>query len=376
MHQVKILHCADVHIGAAVSFLGSVSAKRRAETLLTFEKILNTAQTEGVDIVLIAGDLFDSNRIESELADRVFNAIGAISPIPVMIAAGNHDPLTADSPYLTHKLPENLHIFGGEDSMIAFEKLGVRVYGRSFTGVYMRGSAEFSLTPPDDDNINIMLLHGDTAGDINSDYNGITSGFIASSGMDYIALGHIHKRGDVLSYGGTHYAYPGCPEGQGFDELGEKGVYIGSVSKGTCELEFVPVCRRMHIELSVDVSDCSPTETAQRISAKLRELEDYAEHLYKILLTGAVAEGTSIPTEEIAGRISDEVYFAKVKDRTTVKADLEALSRESTLKGIFVRKMLEKRESAADPEERALIDQALDIGLRAFYSEVKYRDDQ
>lgn len=375
MHQVKILHCADIHIGAMVSYLGSVAAKRRAEVLLTFEKILDTARKETAELVLIAGDLFDSNRISSELIDQAFEAIGTLFPIPVVIAAGNHDPLTADSPYLTRKLPENLFVLGGEDGMIELERLGVRVYGRSFTGVYMRGSSAFSITPPDDELINIMVLHGDTAGEPSSDYNGITKEFIASSGMDYIALGHIHKRSDIMTLGGTHFAYSGCPEGLGFDELGEKGVYIGNIGKGTCELEFVPLCRRKHLELSVDITGLAPSEISDHILRKLREQEDYTDQLYKLLLTGSVPEGAVIPLNEIESRLSDEVYFIKLRDCTTVKADLEAISRERSLKGIFVRKMLERLDSPTTPEQHEILELALDIGLRAFYSEVKYRED-
>ena len=78
-----------------------------------------------------------------------------------------------------------------------------------------------------------------------SDYNSVTPGFIESSGMDYIALGHIHKHTEIRRLGKTFYAYPGCPEGMGFDELGEKGVYIGEISKGGNSLEFLPTARRM-----------------------------------------------------------------------------------------------------------------------------------
>ena len=64
METVKILHCADLHIGAAESFLGALAKSRRAETLITFEKIISLAKEEEVKLLLIAGDLFDSNNIE------------------------------------------------------------------------------------------------------------------------------------------------------------------------------------------------------------------------------------------------------------------------------------------------------------------------
>ena len=377
MQPITFLHCADVHIGAAESFLGTAAAKRRTETLMTFERILALAKAQSVDLVLIAGDLFDSNRIDPELIDRAFSAIASAAPIPVAVAAGNHDPLSADSPYLSKNRPENLLVLGGENCCISPETLPVRLYGRSFTGVYMRGEERFPLTPPQEDQYHIMLLHGDTSGDLQSDYNGITSGFIAHSGMDYIALGHIHRRSLPARLGKTVFAYPGCPEGQGFDEDGEKGVYLGTLDGTGCRLEFVPTGLRRHETVPVDVSEIG--EASELFPLILKTLrarfgEHYGQNLYKIVLEGAAEETLKINADELASRLSGEVYFAKVRDNTTVRADYEALAAQPDLKGIFVRRMLEKIAGAPQDEQQTLRD-ALDIGLRAFHSEVKYRED-
>lgn len=376
MKPVKILHCADVHLGAAEAFLGSNAQKRRIETLLTFEKILQTAKENKVDLLLIAGDLFDSNRIESDFTERVFEGMKNIPDTKILIVAGNHDPLTGESPFLKYKLPENVYVFGGEDSVKTFEDLNVRIYGRSFTGVYMYGSPRFSLIPQDN-YTNILLLHGDTSGDINSDYNGITSEFINNSGMDYIALGHIHARSDIKRIGNTYYAYPGCPEGQGFDELGEKGVYIGSVSKEECRLDFIPVCRRQHISTEIDITSCENiADICTLINSTLQERysENYNENLYKITLTGNISEDFNLSLEEITARISAQVYFAKIRDNTNIRYDLDSLAKENSLKGIFVQKMLERLQTA-EGKEKEITEQALKIGLKAFTSEVIYRDD-
>lgn len=376
MNSVKILHCADIHLGAAISYLGSAATKRQVELLLTFEKILETACNEAVDIVLIAGDLFDSNHAARELMERVFNMIESIAPIKVVAVAGNHDPLTADSPYLTESLPKNLKVLNGEDGFIFFDTLKTRIYGRSFTDAYMYGNEEFSLLPPDDDIVNIMLLHADASGNINSEYNGISNRFIECSKMDYIALGHIHKRSEVMRSGATSYAYCGCPEGLGFDEMGPKGVYIGNIGKGWCQLEFVPLCKRMHLQVDVDISEIDLANIYQNIIEQLQKTENYSQHLYKIRLKGSIPEGYTVPTDEIASRLSDELYYVKLKDLTTVKVDLETLSQEHSLKGIFVRKMLERLNGSNSPEQQETLKCALDIGLRAFFSEVKYCDDK
>ena len=241
MNSVKILHLADAHIGAALSFLGAGADARRYEALMTFERIINTASEQGVQLIAAAGDIFDSNKVSEKFIAPIFEKIASVPKIKVVFAAGNHDPLTADSPFETRKLPENLYVLGVTDDCITFDDIGLRVYGRSFESVYMAGEERFSLTPPDDDYINLMVLHGELRSDMGSDYNSVTPGFIESSGMDYIALGHIHKHTEIRRLGKTFYAYPGCPEGMGFDELGEKGVYIGKYQRAATISNF---CRR------------------------------------------------------------------------------------------------------------------------------------
>ena len=374
MESVKILHCADLHIGAAASFLNERAENRRFEALLTFERIVALARDNGVQIMLIAGDLFHSNNIEGSFCERVFEALRSIPEIKIVFSAGNHDPLSADSPFLKYKLPENLHIMGTDDDCKTFEDLRVHVYGKSFKEVYCKGEKVFSMVPPQDDFINLMCIHGDLKSDLSSNYNPITSDFISNSGMDYIALGHVHKRTDICKIGSTFCAYCGCPEGQGFDELGEKGVYIGEVKKGGCELSFFPTAKRMHLTESVDISGCDSNLSAtERIveELKARYPDVYTENLYKIILTGNVDESADISATEIASRLDEQLYYVKVRDNTESIIDYELLAEEKSLKGIFVKNMLSAINSASE-EEKDKYKTALTLGLKAFSTEVTF----
>lgn len=375
MKSVKILHCADVHIGAAESFL-STAERRKFERIITFEKIIDKAKENGVQIIAIAGDLFDYNGVENSLADPVFEKIASVPEIKVIFAAGNHDPLTADSPFKTRQIPENLYVLGTNDDCITFDELKLRVYGKSFENVYMSGEERFSVTPPDDDCINLMVIHGELKSDLNSQYNPITPKFVKGCKMDYIALGHVHKNTDIGRIGDTFFAYCGCPEGRGFDELGEKGVYIGEISKGSCNLEFVPVCKRRYICEKINITSLNSTADIFdkiRLELKERNGEDFAENLYKIELTGLLSEDFNLNLHEIWSRISDEVYFAKIKDSTETEIDFEKLSGEISLKGLFVKNMLTKIENSSEEENR-ILKKALNLGLKAFNAEVEYED--
>ena len=376
MRTVKILHCADIHIGAAESFLGVLRENRRYETLITFERIIDIAKEENVELIAIAGDLFDSNNIEQRFIDAVMNKIREAAPIKVVFAAGNHDPLNAQSPFLKEELPQNLYILGTKDEEITFEELKLKVYGRSFESAFLKGEEAFSL-PTNNDYINLLVQHGELKSDLNSEYNAITPKFVKNSGMDYIALGHVHKRSDIGKIDNTYFAYCGCPEGQGFDELEEKGVYIGQIGKGKCDLQFVSVSKRQHILEKIDISEISgaveiSTEIINVLKGKYGE--DYSQNLYKIELIGSVSEDGEINTEEILSRISNELYFVKIKNKTEIKIDLEALKNEASLRGIFVKKMLERTENAPE-DEKELYRKALKLGLKAFNAEVKFDED-
>lgn len=370
MNSVKILHTADIHIGAKDAFLGTAAESRKFETLLTFEKIVNLAITEKVAFLLIAGDLFDSNSVDSALIEGVFTKIASVPEIKVIFAAGNHDPLNADSPFKNRPLPQNLYVLPEKDTCLTFEDDGVKIYGRSFESVYLKGEEELTLTP-DDNYINIMVQHGELRADLGSDYNSITPKFVKKSGMDYIALGHVHKSTPVGKLENTHFAYCGCPEGQGFDELGQKGVYLGEISKGTHTLSFVPVAKRKHCVLKVDVTECE--DIYGKILTELKsDSENFADNLYKIELVGSVQPEVKINTAELTARLQELVYFVNVKDKTELAIDYELLATEPTLKGVFVKNMLKKLEVADDKQA---VKRALNLGLRAFETQVNYNED-
>jgi len=194
--------------------------------------------------------------------------------------------------------------------------------------------------------------------------------------MDYLALGHIHKRTEVLQSGAAHYAYCGCPEGKGFDELDEKGIYIGTITKGRVDLAFRPVSRRMNLEVHVDIgSAVTNNEVADIVIHTIQKKygEAFALNLYKVILEGALDASFTPDCVAITLRLQNELYFIKIKDETHLAVNFEELAKENSLKGIFTRKMLEKlNQSLSGNREQEVIQirRALYIGIKAFDSEV------
>ncbi len=373
MNTIRILHTADLHIGAECSYLGTEASKRQYEVLLTMEKIISMCNENAIDLLLIAGDLLDSNHIDSALEEGVFKAFEKLINTRVVIALGNHDPFTADSPFKTRTLNEKVFVLPCEDSVIAFDDLRVRVYGSSFDGVYNSGKNRFELTAPQDDYFNLCLLHGETRSDLNGNYRPITPEYVKNSGMDYIALGHVHTKSQIQFVGTTALAYCGCPEGQGFDESGEKGVYMGEVSKGNINLEFIPTAYRTHIRLDVDITD--KEDICEAILCAIKETgDDYGKNYFRITLKGKRKSEAGIDINSLIARISPLVSFVKIKDKTSLGADLLSLAGEKNLKGYFTSIMLSKIESANENEKEKLR-HALELGLKAFNEEVAFNED-
>ena len=233
-----------------------------------------------------------------------------------------------------------------------------------------------ALSPMEQDGlINILLLHADFGA--NSRYNPINQQFVLDAAADYVALGHIHKRTDVQKLHNSYISYPGCPEGQGFDEGGIKGVYIGTISKNVGDFEFINTSNRLHITEKVDVSTADSTEAAENLIVShlaTRFGENYQRNLYKLVLCGFLENPETIKISHLELMLKDKLYFVKLRNKISKQINLEALSGELSLKGLFVKNMLEKISAASD-EEKAVLSDALNLGLAAFDTEVAYSED-
>jgi DNA repair exonuclease SbcCD nuclease subunit len=337
MKKLKILHAADFHLDSLMLSVGALADLRRQEQLQTFGKAIDLAKEEQVDLVALSGDLFDSGYAAPETQSYIVKKIREIPDIPVFLALGNHD-YSFRAP-----MPENVHIFGDSIEKISWE--GADIYGIAMAGGYGTTCNIEGFTVDDPSKINIFVLHGDTQPGV---YNPITPAIMAASGADYFALGHVHMYSGLQKAGGSFYAYPGIPEGRGFDELGEKGVLLAEVGKNHVDARFVRLCKRKHMELTVDITDCSDYDDI------LRLIETEPNDLYKIILKGEAAF-TVIPSL-LADLLADRCFYVKIYDRTKPKIDREALAGEYSLKGLFV------KNAAAN-------DMALKYGLAALDGE-------
>ncbi len=361
--MVKILHAADFHMDSPFASLPEEkAAQRRREQRELLDAL--AAAAEGVDIVLLAGDLFDTGAGYWETTQTLTRVLTGMRA-QVFIAPGNHDYYTAKSPYAFMELPENVHIFKtSQIRSVELPDLGVRVWGAGFTSAGcepLLGS--FSIR--DSGFVELMVLHGDLTA--SSRYNAISEEDIARSGLDYLALGHTHAFSGLKRAGNTWYAYPGCLEGRGFDELGPKGVLVGGVGKGECELEFKPLAKRQYrvIEADLTGSDDALASAARAVG------EGFPADIARLILKGEFSGEPD--TEAIAAALGDKFFHLTVQNRTRPARGLWDGAGEDTLTGLFLGKLKAMYDGAGDDDTRRRVELAARCGLAALEGREEWR---
>lgn len=355
---LRIVHAADFHLDSAFGALNAEqSRQRRRESRATAERLANYVNQNEIDLVLLAGDLFDTEQVYRETAETLLAAFEGMRA-QVFIAPGNHDFYSARSPYATLPWSENVHIFrSGEPERVELPELGCAVYGAAFMSSEQERSLLAGFHASDDGLVRLGVLHADLTG-VEARYDPITREEIAASGLDYLALGHIHACSGVRCEGSTAYAYSGCIEGRGFDETGERGFLAGTVERGSARLEFVPFARRRYELLTVDLTGKVPERALREVLP-----EDTARDLYRITLTGETDE-RGIDLRELRERFESDFFHLELRDSTRLGEDIWARAEEDSLRGEFLR-ALRTSYAQASEAERATIEQAVRFGLAA-----------
>ena len=352
--MLKIIHAADLHLDSPFAGLSpEQAALRREEQRGLLARLADLANEEQADLVLLAGDLLDGERVYRETADLLARTLGRIKA-KVFISPGNHDPYEAGSPYAQPIWPDNVRIFTSpRPEAVPLPELGCTVYGAAFTQEQQEDNplSGFSATG---DGLNLMVLHGNTQG---RDYAPISPADIAASGLDYLALGHIHQPSGLQKSGHTYWAYPGCPEGRGFDELDDKGVLVLHVDKGLVDARFHPLALRRYRIVEVDLTGC--TDPLDTILAALPPQTQ--SDICRIRLTGEFATDTQT-LAKLESALSPRFHALELQDRTRMPRDLWARAEEDTLTGLFLQTMAAR--CAESPEDETL-DLAVRFGLAA-----------
>ena len=375
MKKIKILHCADIHFDTPFKeFKNNLSTRSKEELKDVFSKIIDLCNKEEVEIMLLAGDIFDNYTLSRNTLVFIKESLERLIDTKVFISPGNHDPYNFKSFYNLVEWPDNVHVFKGEMENVILEDKGVCVYGAAFNENYVN-STIFKNINVDNDLINLLVIHGEIANEgSTNEYNPIYVSDIEKSDLDYVALGHRHKFSGICRVGKTSYAYSGCPQGRGFDELGEKGVLVGEIGKDYVNLRFEKTCIRKYMEEEVNINGLfGYREIKRKILSDLKNL-NLKKDIFKLNLIGELDASFKIDEDILQEKLSNDFYFVKVKDKTNIKIDIDSLENENSIKGLFV-KNLKKKLIDANDEEKEIVELALKIGLQSLKEEEVNLDD-
>lgn len=183
-------------------------------------------------------------------------------------------------------------------------------------------------------------------------YQPILETKINSLNFDYVAMGHIHKTNFKEN---KRIVYSGSPISFGFDELGEHGMVVGEITKNELQTEFVKLDERMFEKYSFSVDNITSME---ELVEKISDLNFDEKNMIEIVLTGN--RKFSINTREILQLIANR-NILKMKDQTQIAIDIEQISNENNLRGIFIKEIIKKYKEGKYSEEQ--IKKAIEIGL-------------
>lgn len=360
---MKIIHCADLHLDSKLQAnLGKEKAKiRKDELLSSFVRLTEYASREGVSAILLVGDLFDTKNISKLSRNTVVSAIERNPDIAFYYLRGNHD----SDGFLQslEKFPDNLYLFDDAWTEYALgDSDKVRLFGLELTKENS-GMLQNSFSP-DPSNINIVMLHGQESETNSKDKaEMINIRCYQNKGINYLALGHIHAYKREKLDGTGVYCYCGCLEGRGFDETGKHGFVLLDIDEKNLTVTdtFVPFATRETFEIPVDITGLdNSADIIDKVSEALGESGAKDRDLVKVVLVGNVSVECEKDLEFIKHNFENNYFFFKIYDRCNFKVDYENFLLDESLKGEFVRLVMNE-ESMTEEEKGKVIRMGLSV---------------
>ncbi|MBR2986828.1 MAG: DNA repair exonuclease [Clostridia bacterium] len=322
---MKLIHAADLHLGSRLSstFPKEIADKRKAALRNSFLDMIHYAKREGISVILLSGDVFDSDHPSQKDRDFFYDAVRGNPDVDFLYLRGNHDT-EGDRPEL-----ENLKTFSGEWSSYRYGDVvisGIEITRDNAVSLYTSLSLDSAKK-------NIVMLHGQVGSGTDADTVNLLK--LRDKSIDYLALGHIHSYG-VHEFDKRGVAvYSGCLEGRGFDETGEKGFVVVEVTD-TVKHTFIPFSKSPIYLVKLDISAAA---TLYEVTEAAKKMIRDRNAIYRLELVGSTALADD-PAGDVQNMLEDDCAFISVKNRSKKKIDFTRYLGESSLCGEFVRTVL------------------------------------
>ncbi|SNZ14404.1 DNA repair exonuclease SbcCD nuclease subunit [Terribacillus aidingensis] len=245
--KLTFIHAADLHLDSKMEGLTAahpaMKTRLQESTFEALQRLVQYAITLKVDFVLLAGDIFDSNRQSLKALVALREACKQLqaAQITVYMQYGNHD-YTGNKPVMRY--PDNVHIFQSEhlETFIHSKnnEPAAAIHGFSYTARHVKTRVSKHYKSTGDNMYQIGMLHGGImTGGPEDVYAPFTIEDLKQADFDYWALGHIHKR-EILTEQ-PPIVYPGNIQGRHRKETGEKGCYLVELEGPSSSLTFLPL---------------------------------------------------------------------------------------------------------------------------------------
>ena len=368
---------------------------------MAWKELLSFAVEKKVQGILIAGDLFDSPVVSHGTMDFFLSTISEHPEISFFYLRGNHD--TENTFRYQENLPKNLFLFSEKGKkyrlndrlLLAGVEYGTKdiSFGENEGATQGAGQAaeqgvgqenahgaealskseteseeESKFLKLKEEDCNILLLHGalyqgTPKGEAVQGEEGIFLKNLEKLPLSYIALGHIHKGGEGKLNNGALWAYPGCLQGRGFDEEGERGFLYLKVEEEKKEIrkEFIPIkqgeFRILEIEL---LEDEGTLACLKKIEVEMEKAGIAKEDSLRIILKGKKGLEQERNLRYLQLQLQDSVFFLEIRDECELSWNREEAMKEKSLKGEFLR-VLAAADNLSKEEQEEII--ALGMGL-------------
>ena len=348
--MLRLLHTADVHLGARHADLGDRAATQRERQFAAFVATIDLAVGEKVDLVLIAGDLFDSNVQPKRSVERAASQLQRLvdARIRLVIAPGTHDVYDRASIYRAYDLAAMAGAVGSDlvtvldpdHPDVHLKSLDVVVHGRCFATKRAPHSPLRGLDTSKDDRAtwHVGLLHAALAieGKTDGDEVVITTDEIAATHLDYLALGHWHSTTKGKA-GRTPYAYSGAPEPIALDQDGAGNALLVTLDevdgKKTVTVEERRVGRTRVEKVQLDAATVGSQPS---LVSKLAERADQ-DLVLDVEIIGVKPDELDVHVDEVETELADRFLKVRVRDRSVAPLPEGPVVSADTVLGAFIR---------------------------------------
>jgi exonuclease SbcD len=348
---LRLVHTADVHLGARHTDLGDQAAAQRERQFGAFRATVDLALAEKVDLLLIAGDLFDSNTQPRRSVERVAAELKRLADarIRTVLIPGTHDVYDRASIYRANDLTaiaglapadELITVLTPETPEIDLPVLDAIVYGRVFATKRAPASPLAGFRAASGGRTwRIGMIHGSLliAGRTEHDDVVFTAEEIAASDLDYLALGHWHSALEGKA-GAVTYAYPGAPEPVALDQDRAGKVLLVTLDAAADGTRSVKVEQRQVGRTTFEKIDVDSATIANQ-PALIDRLTARADpdRVLDVRITGVKPDELDIDTDEVERALAPRVLKIRVRDVSVPALSGTVIPPADTILGAFIR---------------------------------------